>query len=126
MKAVQIMLIVVGLIHLIPLKGALGGDWIAGLYGISIGDRDLELLMRHRAVLFGLLGVFLIASAFCPTYQMPAVVAGLVSTFSFIVLSWIVGAPSHHVSRVLMVDWAATALLIVAGVILFLPKLKSQ
>ena len=126
MKAVSIILVIVGIIHLMPLKGALGVDTLSGLYGVSIADRDMELLMRHRAVLFGLFGVFLIASAFYPALQISAVAAGLVSTFSFIVLSWMIGAPNHQIGRVVMVDWVATALLVFAGIIIFLQKLKAQ
>jgi hypothetical protein len=43
--------------------------------------------MRHRAVLFGLLGAFLIAAAFLPSLQLAALVAGFASVVSFLYLS---------------------------------------
>lgn len=115
---VSVILVIVGIVHLIPLKGVLGSDWILELYGISGLDRDLELLIRHRAVLFGLLGVFLILSAFIQQYQMIAIVAGVISTSSFIILSWLIGKPNELIGQVVMIDWVATALLFIAGVLL--------
>jgi hypothetical protein len=57
------MLLIVGIIHLLPLSGVLSAHRLQILYGIVIEDPNLEILMRHRAVLFGLLGAFLIAAA---------------------------------------------------------------
>ena len=56
---VPAMLILVGLIHLLPLSGVLGSERLASLYGLSFSEPNLAILMRHRAVLFGLLGVLL-------------------------------------------------------------------
>ena len=47
-----------------------------GLYGIPIDEPNLAILMRHRAVLFGLLGVFMLIAAFRPLYQPLALIAG--------------------------------------------------
>lgn len=114
MKIVSVVLFIVGVIHLLPAKGVLGSDVIAELYGVSVVDQDAELLMRHRAVLFGLLGAFMIFAAFQVHYQAAALVAGLVSTVSFVVLSWLIGKPGELVFRVVIIDWIAVALLVVA------------
>lgn len=53
---VTVMLIVVAVIHLLPLSGVLSGERLAALYGIPFNEPNLEIVMRHRAVLFGLLG----------------------------------------------------------------------
>jgi predicted tellurium resistance membrane protein TerC len=123
MKLVSIVLIVVGVIHLVPLKGVLGADSITALYGVDVSGRDLELLLRHRALLFGLLGAFLIVSAFYPAQQPAAIIAGITSTLSFIVLSWLIGKPNDLLNRVVWVDWIATVLLLIAGVVLLHQKL---
>ena len=55
---VSVMLVVVGLTHLLPLSGVLGAASLANLYGLQFNEANLEILMRYRAVLFGLLGAF--------------------------------------------------------------------
>ena len=43
-------LILVAIIHLLPLAGVLGSERLASMYGITVDDPDLLILMRHRAV----------------------------------------------------------------------------
>ena len=74
---VSALLIIVGIIHLLPLSGVLGADRLGRLYGMPFADANLLILMRHRAVLFGLLGLFLVLAAFRPTMQPAALTAGL-------------------------------------------------
>lgn len=57
-KVVTGLLMLVGIIHLLPSFGVLWVEHLAALYGVSLGDANHEILMRHRAVLFGLLGIF--------------------------------------------------------------------
>ena len=60
------MLLVAGVIHLLPLPGALGAGALARLYGLepaALADPNLALLLRHRAVLFGVVGALLVAAA---------------------------------------------------------------
>jgi hypothetical protein len=104
---VSSMLVVVGIIHLLPLSGVLGAERLLALYGVSVGEPNLALLMRHRAVLFGMLGVFLVLSAFKPSLQPIAFAGGLVSVVSFLLLAWPVSGFNAEVSRVFFVDVAA-------------------
>jgi hypothetical protein len=77
--AVAALLIVAAIIHLLPLAGVLGAERFPALYGVSVTDPNLQILLRHRALLFGLLGLFLLYAAFQPAVQPLALVAGLVS-----------------------------------------------
>ncbi|MES3021321.1 MAG: phosphopantetheine adenylyltransferase [Pseudomonadota bacterium] len=104
---VSAMLIIVGIIHLLPLSGILGSDRLAALYGLSFTDPNLAILMRHRAVLFGLLGVFLIFAAFRPALQTLAFIAGFISVASFLWLAWSVGGYNAQIARVFMADIVA-------------------
>ena len=101
---VSTMLIVVGVIHLLPLTGVLGGARLVSLYGVPINDPNLEILMRHRAVLFGLLGAFLIYAAFKPPFQGIAILAGLISVVSFMILAWSVGGYNAQLVTVFNAD----------------------
>ena len=74
--------VIVGVIHLLPLSGVLGGERLAVLYGVSFSDPNLVILMRHRAVLFGLLGLFFFFAAFRRSMQPAAFIAGFVSVLS--------------------------------------------
>ena len=110
---VTAMLVVVAIIHLLPLSGVLGGERLAALYGLPFNDPNLAILMRHRAVLFGLLGLFLLFAAYRPQYQAIAFIAGFVSVVSFLWLAWSVGGYHTQVARVFMADIVALACLII-------------
>lgn len=114
------LLVLVGIIHLLPVSGVLGVERLSALYGISPGEPNIEILMRHRAILFGLLGLFLIYAGFKPSLRTPAVVAGLVSVASFIVIAWSVGGYNAHLYKVVIVDLVAMVALVVAGLLLVL------
>jgi hypothetical protein len=104
-----------GIIHLLPLPGALGAGQLSRLYGVAADDPNLAILLQHRAVLFGLLGVLLVAAAFRPELRAVALVAGLVSTVSFLVVAWGVGGYNPQVARVVVADVVAVVLLLVAA-----------
>jgi hypothetical protein len=57
-KAITGLLLVVAAIHLVPITGFFGARQLSALYGIEVDSPDPEILMRHRAVRFGILGVF--------------------------------------------------------------------
>jgi len=113
---VSAMLIVVGVIHLLPLSGVLGSDRLAALYGISFNEPNLVILMRHRAVLFGLLGLFLIAAAFQPNLQTAAFIAGFISVISYLLLAWSVGDYNAQLGRVFTADIVALVCLVMGAV----------
>lgn len=118
-KVVTGLLILVGIIHLLPVSGVLGVERLAVLYGITLEEPNLEILMRHRSVLFGLLGLFLIYAAFHPGLQAMAVMAGLISVLSFIALAWSVGSYNESLNRVVVADIVAFIALVAAGAIHF-------
>ena len=115
-------LIVVGLIHLIPITGALGVDRLNALYGIGINDANLSILMRHRAVLFGLLGVLCLYAAFRPSLQLMALVAGSVSVFAFLYLAYATGGYNEEIRRVVIADVIAAAFLAVGFAAYFVTR----
>lgn len=119
---VSALLLIVAVIHLLPLVGVLGADRLARLYGLGLKDPNLILLMRHRAVLFGLLGTFFVYAAFSPNVQMLAFVAGLVSVVSFLGLAWPISRYNQQVRQVFMADVIALAALIVGGAVHLLTR----
>ena len=110
------MLMVAGLIHLLPLSGVLGTERLAALYGGSFNEPNLAILMRHRAVLFGLIGSFLLLAAFKPALQTIALVGGMISVASFLYLAWAVGGYNAQISRVFLVDVVILICLVVGAI----------
>lgn len=109
-------LVIVGIIHLVPLIGVLGSDRLASLYGIEFTELNIAILMRHRAVLFGLLGGFLVYAAFKPPFQLTALVGGFVSVLSFLYVAWDVGGYNAQVAHIFAADIVALACLVIGGV----------
>jgi hypothetical protein len=114
---VSAFLFIVSIIHFLPVAGVLGSDSLSKLYGVSIQDSNTEILLRHRAVLFAIIGIFLFLSVFRNDYQPLAIAIGLISVVSFLLLTWSSNGLTSEISRVVMIDWAALFLLIVAGAI---------
>ena len=110
------MLVAVGIIHILPLSGVLSATRLFDLYGITFDDPNLEILMRHRAVLFGLLGMFLLSSAFLPNLQLAALITGFVSVVSFLYLAYSVGGYNDQVNRIVTADKAALVCLLVGSI----------
>jgi hypothetical protein len=113
---VAAMLAVVAVIHLLPAVGVLGAARLEALYGIPVQEPNLAILMRHRAVLFALLGVFLLVAAGRPAWQPAALVAGFVSVLSFLALARTVGGTNAQLQRVFAADVVALACLVVGAV----------
>jgi hypothetical protein len=114
---VSSVLFIVAVIHLLPVVRVLGSDSLTRLYGITVSESNTEILLRHRAVLFAIIGLFLLISVFKSDYQPIAISIGLISVASFLMLTWSIEGLNSEISRVVKFDWVALVLLIVAGVI---------
>ena len=112
---ISAMLVIVAVIHLLPLQGVLGPERLSALYGLHIAEPNLAILMRHRAILFGLLGLFFLVAAFRPEWQVAAIVVGFASVLPFLYLAWAVGGYNAQVRRVVVADEVALACLVVAA-----------
>jgi hypothetical protein len=119
---VSLLLLVVAVIHLLPLSGVLGSTQLTALYGTRFDDPAIALLMQHRAVLFGLLGVLLAVAAFRPALQTLAFTAGSVSVVSFLLLARLAhpalsanpsDPASEAIARIVVADWVAFSCLII-------------
>ncbi len=104
-------LLVVAAIHLLPLVGVISGSRVASLYGIVVSDPNVEILMRHRAALFGLLGAFIAYAAFQPQLRTLALVAGAVSIAAFLALVLSIGGYNSAISTVVKADIVAAVAL---------------
>lgn len=112
MKYVSIVaLLVAGLIHLLPIPGVMGASTLARLYGIEVNDPNTAILLQHRALLFGVLGVLMLSAIALPWLRATALSAGLFSAASFIVIAMAVGGYNPAIGRVVFADVVASVLL---------------
>ncbi len=117
---IRILLMVVAIGHLLPLAGVLGAEKLGTLYGVRLEDPSLEILMRHRAVLFGLLGAFLLYAVFQPGLRPLAFLAALVSILSFLCLAWSADHYNTALRKVVIGDVIAMAALAGAALLHYL------
>ena len=115
--SITVLLIAVAVIHLIPVKGLLGAEALRTLYQVDVADPNLLILMRHRACLFGVVGLLLIYAAFVREHQWLAVVVGFVSVISFLGIAMTAGGYSEAVRTVVRADIVALVLLTIAALL---------
>ena len=112
-------LVAAGLVHLIPSVGVLGADTLDVLYGTDLHDNDNDIdndiLLRHRAVLFGILGIATLTAAWTRRLQTFALVANLASVASFVVIAVTGPDTTPAIERVTLID-AVLAVLIAASI----------
>ncbi len=103
-KARSFLLVCIGLLNLYPAIGFVSAEQITNLYGISVNSADLEILMRHRAVMLGLIGGFMLLAAFRSSLQATSASIGLVSMSSFVLVAYLVGDFGEEINRVAIAD----------------------
>lgn len=116
-RVICVLLVVVGIINFLPVAGVLSAETLARAYGIDAPEGDLLILMRHRALLFGIIGSLIIASAFYQHLQTAAMIAGFVSMVGFLLLALSAGGYGEKIQGVVVADVAATVLLVAAFVL---------
>jgi len=117
-------LIVVGLINFTPVIGLLSVQKLESAYSVAIIGNDLAILMRHRALLFGILGAFILYSAFNPVYQPAAMIMGGISMVGFAFLVLGTGGYNEAVGKVLFLDIIGVVFLLVALVFKYVVKIS--
>jgi hypothetical protein len=109
-------LVVVAVVHLLPVVGVAGPRQLDDLYGIGSVSDDVEILLRHRAVLLGLVGLVLLTAVWARSLRLTATAVGIASTASFIVIATLGGTSTLEIRRVVVIDVAAVGLLAIVAV----------
>ena len=119
----KILLAIAGLINFLPVIGVISAGKIAGAYDVDWEGRDLELLLRHRALLFGLVGGFLLASVFVPAWQWQAITIAALSMVGFLFLAWELAPVNAAMGKIAMADLVGLACLVAGAALnwLFAP-----
>ena len=119
-KFIVAVLLAVGVVNALPAVGLLSAGRLQALYGFHISDGGLLLLMRHRALLFALLGGFVLASVFVPAWRLQAMVAALASMLGYLALGWPAETLSPALRKVFWIDLALCLALVPALVLQWL------
>ncbi|NNC55758.1 MAG: phosphopantetheine adenylyltransferase [Pseudomonadales bacterium] len=113
-KIITLCLIVVGLINFAPVLGVLSVQNIEAAYGLGIADSNIGILMRHRALLFGILGGFVLCAAFIPRYQVAAMSMAGASMIGYAMLVLGAGGYNPMLAKVLVADFVGITFLCIA------------
>lgn len=105
----------VAIVNLLPAIGAFSTSRLEVLYGVTVPDPNLAILLRHRAVFFAIVGGLLAIAALYPPLRPIALAAGLVSMLSFVAVARLVGEYNAQLRRVVAVDVVASIALVVAA-----------
>ncbi len=115
----RICLFIAGVINLLPCILAFIPQKISSSYGISIPNQNYELLLRHRAVLFGIIGGLMVFSAISQLYYSMAVLVGMISMVSFVILYLLIKEEINpELQKVMKIDVVGITILLM-GYILF-------
>jgi hypothetical protein len=101
----RISLLLAGIINLIPFSLAFFPNKINASYGIDVTNINLELLVRHRAVLFSIVGGLMLFSAFTKRYYDLSVVFGSISMLSFVILYFSIGNINSELKKSCYLMW---------------------
>lgn len=104
-KLLVICLVIVGAINLLPVFGVLSAERIESAYGIELLSSDAVILMRHRALVLGMLGAFVIYSAFVQRHQRIALTMISISMFGFVFLALANYPINNALQNILLVDF---------------------
>ena len=114
---VTLLFLTAGVVNLLPVVGIVSDQQLSSLYQIEAFGADTGLLLRHRAILFGIVGSILVYAAFTPSIRGLATLAGLVSMVSFCVLTMWLRNDNPNLLRIAWIDAGASVLLLIGYVL---------
>lgn len=121
-KIIAAILLIVGIVNLLPIVAFFDISKTLKLYGVSITENNLMILMRHRGVLLSLIGIALIVSAFKSDYRILAIALALISKITFIFLTFTAENYTSEIKQVALIDIGAIILLLLAFGLNYLSK----
>lgn len=100
----RLFLLITGIVHLLPFSFMILPGQLQKSYGVDMTDPNLQLLLRHRALFFGMIGGFLLYSVIKKRYYGLASFLGLVSMGSFVLLYYTIGGINTQLRDVMLID----------------------
>ena len=119
-KTIIVLLLIVGLINFIPITGIFSAEQLGKLYGVNITDNNLLILLKHRALLFGLTGGFILYAAFVPSLHKYVFILGFISMLGFVIIAWNTGSYNELIKRIITIDLFALLCLTTALILKYI------
>lgn len=113
-RSVAALLLLLALVHALPALAFFDPSTLQALYGTGEIDANVELLLRHRALLFAVVTGTLALGAFRPAYRSLSLAVGWVSVVSFILLAVTANGINPLLHRVAIIDAGLCVLLAAA------------
>jgi hypothetical protein len=121
----RISLFIAGIVNILPALLVFFPTKIANSYGIAIPDSNYELLLRHRAALFFIVGGLLVYSSITQKGYVISAAVGLISMLSFVLLYYLIGKNINaQLKKVMLIDVGAIIVLFVGAVLYYLSSGK--
>ena len=108
------LVLLVGVLNLTPAIVFISPERSLSLYAIDLAEPNISIVMRHRAVLLGLLGMALIYGAFRKEHLVPVIIAALIGKVAFLYLVYSSTGANTEIGRVALFDIGAIAVLLTA------------
>lgn len=121
----QLLLGCAAAVNLLPAVAIFSVDRACATYGRGAVDDDLRLIVRHRGVLFAILGAGLLMAVFRPQLRPVAITANTVSMAGFLALVPLERSVGPALLRVAKVD-AVGLILLTGSVIAFRNRRSSD
>ena len=110
---IKVVFMLTGLVHLMPFSGMFSAARIEELYSIAItGDADMALLMQHRALFFGIVGLLSIMAIWRVGLRPVARLVALASMLGFVVLYLLSGPVSPAMDKIFWADAVMSVLMV--------------
>jgi hypothetical protein len=112
------LLAVAGLVNAAPALGALSAKRLWATYGLDDrgeADRNLDVLLQHRGVLFLVTGGLLVVAVPRPHLRAAAITANATSCAAFVMLAMSGGLVNPQLSRLMWIDVGVLTLLAGGG-----------
>jgi len=119
---ISILIFLAGVINAAPIIGVLSRKKLEKAYGIVIQLSEIEILLRHRAILFGIIGGFMMLSAFYKPLQTSAIIMGFISMVSFIILAMSIGGFNRDIKSVIAFDIIGIGFLAIATALVLIKR----
>src|SRR6478735_10808828 len=102
-RAARVILLIAGVVNVLPIAPLLDPDLLDTMYQVAPVEPTSEILLRHRALVLGLVGVALIVSVFRSSWRTAALVSAAVANGSYVGLTATGGEVSAAATRVMVI-----------------------